>query len=539
MAELTRFLAAALAAAFTVAQSAEKPVQPAEVADALRRVVHDRVGLVDVYAPTGFAPLWLNADLAVLNNEAYEAIQLIESAANEGLDPADYHVVEVRAFAAALREHPGQPDVVARLDSALSEAMLRYVHDLHMGRIDPRDLGVTLDVSGDAHEFATLLRDAVAGGRLVETARAWAPLGSQYPALNAALAWYRTLALRGPVELLPIHSAVHPGERYGSLGPLRERLVLLGDLDPGGSSTDQDIYEGAIVDGVKRFQRRHGLEPDGVLGTQTLAQFAVPLEWRARQLELAMERLRWLPHLGDERLVLVNIPMFRLFASDSTSPTGSPSFTSDVIVGRAHKTETPEFAATLTEIQFRPYWNVPASILRKEILPQLAREPDYLGREQMELVAGQGDASPVVPATDENLLRLRRGGLRLRQRAGPANALGLIKFLIPNEHDVYMHATPAPALFARSRRDFSHGCVRVADPVGLAEWVLKTEPGWGRQRITAAMDASEPSRVSVRSAVRVMLFYSTAAVLPDSGDVVFADDIYGRDAPLDRALRER
>lgn len=502
-------------------------------------VAHDRAGLVDVYEPAGFAPIWLTADHAALNDEGRQALQLIESAADEGLNPADYRSVEVRAFAAALGEHPGQPDVVARLDGALSEVLPRYLHDLHMGRVDPRALGVTMDLHRDGHDFAALLRDAVAGGRLLATARALAPRGPQYPALGVALARYRALAEQGSTELLPVRSSVHPGERYGSLGPLRERLVLLGDLDASASVADLDIYKGAIVDGVKRFQRRHGLEVDGVLGTQTMTQLAVPLEWRVRQLELAMERLRWLPHVGDERLVLVNTPMFRLFAWDSTPPTGTPSFTSAVIVGRAQKTETPVITAALSEILFRPYWNVPASIVRKEILPQLTREPDYLDREQMELVAGQRDDSPVVPATDENLVRLRRGALRLRQRAGPANALGLIKFVFPNDDDVYMHATPAPALFARSRRDFSHGCVRVADPVGLAEWVLRAEPGWGRERITAAMHAPEPSRVGVRGVVRVMLFYSTAAVLPGSGDVVFADDIYHRDAPLDRALRER
>ncbi|MEQ1729592.1 MAG: L,D-transpeptidase family protein, partial [Vicinamibacterales bacterium] len=194
---------------------------------------------------------------------------------------------------------------------------------------------------------------------------------------------------------------------------------------------------------------------------------------------------------------------------------------------------------TLAEIIYRPFWNVPTSILGEEILPRLAIDPGYLQREQMELVAGQGDQSPVVAPTPENLARLRTGSVRLRQRPGPANSLGLIKFSFPNENDVYMHGTPAQALFALSRRDFSHGCVRVEDPIGLAEWVLREQSGWDRERIASAMQADVSSRVAIRVPVRVMLLYSTAAVLLDSGDVAFADDIYGHDGRLDQALRGR
>ena len=238
---------------------------------------------------------------------------------------------------------------------------------------------------------------------------------------------------------------------------------------------------------MKRFQARHGLENDGVLGQRTHTALGIPLAWRIRQIELALERVRWLPHPGGERVVAISIPMFRLWAWGAMPPTRTPTLSMGVIVGRALRTETPVFVEQMREVIFRPYWNVPPSIARHEILPILERDPDYLRRQGMEIVSGPGDDARAVAATAENLARLRRGALRLRQRPGPRNALGLVKFVFPNQENVYMHGTPAQELFSRSRRDFSHGCVRVEDPVALAEWVLEDRPEWTRDRIIAAM----------------------------------------------------
>jgi L,D-transpeptidase YcbB len=265
----------------------------------------------------------------------------------------------------------------------------------------------------------------------------------------------------------------------------------------------------------------------------------VPLATRVRQIELALERLRWLPHLGHERFLAVNIPMFRLWAWDSIPPDGAPSFDMGVIVGRALDTRTPVFVEEMRSIIIRPYWNIPSSILRHEILPAIERDPEYLRRQDMEIVSGSGDDAHPVPATAENLARLREGRLRVRQRPGPNNALGLVKFVFPNDENVYMHGTPAMQLFSRSRRDFSHGCVRLEDPVALAEWVLNDQPEWTRDRILAAMQGSAPRRVNLRQPIQVILFYITAVVMPDDGTVRFADDIYGHDARLEKALAGR
>lgn len=252
---------------------------------------------------------------------------------------------------------------------------------------------------------------------------------------------------------------------------------------------------------------------------------------RIRQIELAMERLRWLPRLQDSRVVLINIPMFQLWAWDGRRAGSRPDVAMRVIVGRAMRTQTPVLVKELTQVVFKPYWNVPTSILRGEILPKLARDPSYLRKENMEIVSG----AQALAESPDALEQLRRGTARVRQRPGPNNALGSIKFVFPNEQDVYMHGTPARALFARTRRDFSHGCIRVEDPVALAEWVLAETGDWPRTRIESATKAPASATVSLPHAIRVIVFYTTAAVVPD-GTLQFADDIYGFDAKLERAL---
>jgi murein L,D-transpeptidase YcbB/YkuD len=208
-----------------------------------------------------------------------------------------------------------------------------------------------------------------------------------------------------------------------------------------------------------------------------------------------------------------------------------------VIVGRALKTQTPVLVEEMRHVVFRPYWNVPRSILRNEILPKVARDASYLARHDMDIVRGAGDDAQPVAATPQNIELLRQGALRLRQRPGPHNSLGLVKFAFPNNENVYMHGTPAPELFARTRRDFSHGCIRLEDPVSMAAWVLGDQPSWTRERIVSAMSGARPVRVDLATPIQVVLFYTTAAVGPGDGTVRFADDIYRHDARLEAALQ--
>ena len=536
-----------------LAPIAPAPVEPAHVSDEIRRRIErgdpaigtpaqaGRAELKTLYESGGYEPIWLGAD-GRPDRDAREALGLLERAAEDGLDPAGYHQSELSRLAAALARDPRSPaGDVAAFDVGLSAGTLRYLRDLHLGRVDPRAIGFRLTLPADHHDFAVVLRAARADHRIAEIAAGLRPPLAQYAALRAALARYRVLAADETLDLPPaVTVTVRPGDEYGGAAVLRRQLAAFGDLPPdAGTTPDASRYDGTLVDGLKRFQLRHGLKDDGAIGKGTLAALRVPLARRVRQIELALERLRWLPHLGDQRLIVINIPMFRLWAWDAIPADGPPAFAMDVIVGRrALSTRTPVFVEQMREVIFRPYWNVPPSILRHEILPQLERDPDYLRRQRMEIVRGPGDDATPEGITAESIAALRQGTLRVRQQPGPGNSLGLVKFVFPNDEAVYMHGTPLPQLFAQSSRDFSHGCVRVADPIALAEWVLQDQDGatWGRDRILAATAGSQPLLVKLAQPIQVILFYTTAAVMPEDGAIRFADDIYGHDARLDRVL---
>ena len=471
-------------------------------------------------------PAWTTPD-GQWTETARHAIARLRLADRQGLDPADYAVADGPADAAGR----------AARDAALTRAVLRYMHDVHLGRVDPRRLGLALPAWDEPHDFVLLLHEALVGQELDAALERLAPPFPVYRALVDALAHYRELA-RQPWPPLPaITASVKPGQPYAGLAALRVRLGTLGDL-ASPSVLDGDRagpLDAPTSAALARFQVRHGLTGDSVLGPRTLAALQVTPTARVAQIVLALERLRWTPDLGTRRVIAVNIPMFALATWEAGGLDGPPALTMDVIVGRAVRTQTPVFAARLDRVIFRPYWNVPWSIVRDEVLPAIRRDARYLTRQQMELVRGGGDDAPVVPGDAAGVAALARGEVRLRQRPGPHNALGLVKFVFPNDDSVYMHGTPAPVLFARDRRDFSHGCIRVEDPAGLAAWVLG-DRGWTRPRVEAAMAEATNERVDLASPVDVVLFYLTAAVDPASGALHFADDVYGHDARLARAL---
>jgi L,D-transpeptidase YcbB len=483
-----------------------------------------------VYRARAAATIWTTpqgtpGDAAVAMTARFEA------AATHGLDPAAY------LLPAVLDRAQLAGDALAARDVALTLATLRYMRHLHLGRVDPRRLGLRLQTWDEPHDFPMLLADGLGAGRVPAVVDALAPPFAVYRALMAALARYRAFA----GEVLPpvpvVTASVHAGDAWPGVDAVARRLVVLGDLDASAMPTAATgLYGEPLVTAVRRFQARHGLTADGTIGARTVAALQVPVAARAEQMVLALERLRWLPDLGRRRVVAVNIPMFRLWAWEAGPLEAPPVLTMEVIVGRALRHETPVFVETLDHLIFRPYWNVPTSIVRDEVLPAIRRRPGYLASQQMEIVRGPGDDATVVPATPEAIAALAAGTLRLRQRPGPHNALGLVKFVFPNRDSVYMHGTPSQALFARDRRDFSHGCIRVADPPALAAWALTGVPGWTPARIAGAMQAAAPERAPVAAPIDVVLFYMTASVGPDDDTLHFADDIYGHDRALARAL---
>jgi murein L,D-transpeptidase YcbB/YkuD len=286
-----------------------------------------------------------------------------------------------------------------------------------------------------------------------------------------------------------------------------------------------------------RFQGRHGLSVDGLLSRRTFRALTIPLAARARSIELTLERWRWLPPFTAPPII-VNIPQFQLFAFRTTIDRAADIAQMPVIVGQSFREKrTPVFVSELRYIVFRPFWDVPASIVRKEMLAPMRADPGFLDRNDLEIVRGGGDdATPVTPDA-ASIDALAAGQLRLRQRPGPDNALGLVKFVMPNDYGVYLHSTPARALFGKARRDFSHGCIRVSDPAALAAHVLRANQGdWSAAAVGAAMEGAATQRVTLASPVPVMVLYATA-LATEAGPVLFFDDIYGYDRRLERMLQ--
>jgi len=484
-----------------------------------------------LYASRGDGPIWLTEGR--LSSPGRAAIAELLAAADQGLAPADYDVGTIGGMARGLPHPSWNAVALARFDLLLSLGLIRYLDDLRGARVRPGPFGWGRAPPG--LDLAASIAAAAAGDSVARLVAALLPPLAQYRNLRMHLARYRRLAAETPFLPLPAVSVVRPGEPYAGARALGRRLAALGDLASDSVDVAGEVYVGPLVDGLQRFQVRHALEPDGVLGRATLAALNVPFAARVEQIELALERLRALPPIGRQGFVVVNIPAFQLFAFDSVGGSGAPSLQMKVVTGKALDTRTPLLLEELRYVEFRPYWNVPRSILVKEILPLLRRRPSYLRANQMEIVGPRQNVLGDV-VTPEVLRRLAAGELRVRQRPGPRNALGLAKFMFPNAANVYMHGTPQTELFSRARRDFSHGCIRLEDPEGLAAWVLQDQPAWSRAAIEAAMSADRTTRALLTRPMPVVVFYTTAVAAPD-GTIRFYQDVYGHDRRLVEALR--
>ena len=290
-----------------------------------------------------------------------------------------------------------------------------------------------------------------------------------------------------------------------------------------------DQYADELVPAVKRFQDRHGLNTDGVLGKKTFEALNTPMKERVHQIELSLLRWRELPPDPGERMLVVNIPHYKLFAFERTLDAYQQAMEMKVIVGKSRrKHQTPVMSGEMTYIVFAPYWNIPYKILRDELYPKILSDPDYLASNGYQLVREFSANAEVLPASKENIEKLLSGELKLRQVNGSKNALGSAKFMFPNQHAVYLHGTPAMSLFERDKRDFSHGCVRLANPAALAEYVLGQEQDWSQERIDELIDSGQRKVVSLSTPLPVYLMYATAAA-DAGGKVYFAPDIYRLD----------
>ena len=430
---------------------------------------------------------------------------------------------------------------LALFDLAVSVAAARMATAVHKGRVDPATMLWGYDVAARTIDLVAALQAARGDRGLGDALEDLQPPFPHYRRARRMAGIYRDLALKGEPPAVPELAKnvrkVEPGAAWAGVPQLAARLRTFGDLpaDAAIGESDPARYSGPVVEAVKRFQRRHGLDADGVIGAGTIKAINVSLADRIRQIELSMERMRWLPRLSDRPNVFVNVALFRLWATDPA--TGEEPLRMDVVVGKSLNHRTPLFVEQMEYVIFRPYWNPPRGITVQEIIPHIRRDPGYFDREQLEIVASGADDAAALPPTPDNLAKVMSGRLYIRQKPGPRNSLGLAKFIFPNTDDVYMHGTPATALFARTRRDLSHGCIRLEDPARFAEWVLRDQPEWTRERIDQAMQGERPTRVNLKEKLTVVIFYATVHVNSED-EAYFVEDIYGHDQALDAALAQ-
>jgi L,D-transpeptidase YcbB len=492
-----------------------------------------RLHFQHVYDASNFTPVWLN-DVQP-TPQALAVIQALEASREKGLNPDDYDASRWSGRLNALRSSP-TPDTLATFDAALTVAAMRYISDLHIGRVNPKHFSFGIDIEQKKYNLPQFLtQDVIHAVNLPAVLEGVEPSYNGYKRTESALDHYLQLAAQGDGPPVPeVQKSIAPGDSYAGTTQLAQRLQLLGDLPssvPGNSASQQ--YSGPLVSAVERFQARHGLTPDGKLGKETIRQLNVPLATRVRQLQDALERWRWLPPSFPQPPVVVNIPEFVLRAFGPNQQIG---LTMNVVVGKAVRNQTPVFARDMRYIVFRPYWNVPYSIVRGEIIPSLLKNRNYIASKNFEVTDLNGKLVTSGAISDEVLAQLRAGKLAVRQKPGPANALGLVKFIFPNEHSVYLHSTPAPQLFSQSRRDFSHGCIRVQKPAELAAWLLRNQPPWNLEKVQAAMQSGpDNQQVNLTTPIPVLILYVTAVVEQD-GSVHFFDDIYGHDKSLEAVL---
>ena len=472
-----------------------------------------------IYQSNNFQPIWLTPERSEKNLQ--DLLSILNSAPNDALKPANYDTEHVSQWIST-KDTDGE--AVVSYDVALTICLTRYLHDLRQGQVDPSDVQYPVHIAPKpALDIAALLKQHLSSQTLTELPKYFEPKAKQYQQLKQILNRSQQLGLQtGTSEFKP-GKQLRPGNKHPQIIKLRERLKAIGALD-NNNNTDEQTYDTELVAAVKKIQQQNNLKADGVIGAATAALFNSSHNEKFAQIELAMERARWIPDPTDGPMILVNIPAFELWAFNSIDDQNPLNM--KVIVGKAPDKQTPLLWEEMKYLEFMPYWNIPKTIYEKEILPKVALNEGYLASQEIELVRHQNSEE-------------RGGGsyLRARQRPGKKNPLGRVKFVFPNTADVYLHDTPGHAAFNRPRRDLSHGCVRVAEPEQLALFVLGDQSGWDKESIKQAMSAPKTRHVALKRAVPVLFYYATTFV-DHENQLHFYPDIYGQDEQLKKALNK-
>jgi L,D-transpeptidase YcbB len=533
------------------------PISAAPLADQARDIIRNRVEasgtpekvvckgelicesevLPRFYEDRLFWPAWSGSSEPLPIVDVF--IQALQDANHEGLRGADYHLDSIRSLLGELRmqqagEKRPDPAVFADLDLLLTDAFLIYASHLLHGRVDPETIRAEWYVKSQKADLGALLQTALDSNDVKKALENVTPHHEGYVGLRRVLAYYRGIAERGGWGKLVGRQKIAKGDSGERILALRNRLIHSGDFDSK-ESPEGDLFGDELENAVRRFQGRHGLAQDGVVGSATSEALNVPVEERIRQIEVNMERWRWLRRTLGTRYLFVNIANFELgVMEDSRRVMGMRA-----IVGKPYQ-RTPVFNAKMTYLVLNPYWNVPSNIARKEMVPLIKKDPDYLAKNRIRVFSGRDSDRKEVDPADVDWPSVTSGNLPyfFRQDAGPKNALGSIKFMFPNRFNVYLHDTPQRDLFNRTVRQFSHGCIRIEKALELAEYLLAEDSRWTRETILEALDGSVDRAVKIPDPIEVYILYWTAWVDED-GTGQFRNDIYGRDKPLADALEEK
>jgi murein L,D-transpeptidase YcbB/YkuD len=470
-----------------------------------------------------------------VRSQGLAVIELLKNANAKGLDPEDYDGSRWQGRLRKLGQSPSEQDLIS-FDTALTVSAMRYIRAVHVGRVNPKEFKFQLDVEGLQLPLAEFVQTHVlnASDPVAEIQKTEPPfLG--YKKLLALLPVYEGYAKQDDGQKLPmITKTVRPGQPYADLARLGRFLQVIGDIPADVQlNSNATIYEGALVDGVKHYQDRHGETPTGNLDARTINELNTPPAARIRQIKLTLERWRWVQHSFPQPPVVVNLPEYRLRAMN---PDGTVAFYKNVIIGKAYGHKSPIFEKEIQYVVFRPYWEVTPSIQRNEIVPHIQKDPNYIAKHNFEVVTTKGEVVTDNQVSPEVLEGIKSGHLMVRQKPGPTNSLGLVKIIFPNPDNVYLHGTDVPELFSQDIRDFSHGCIRVEKPADLVAWVLRNNPGWDWERVKATMNGDKDNlQVNLVTRIPVLIVYGTAAV-NEENQIRFFDDIYGYDAELEKAL---
>ena len=461
-------------------------------------------------------------------------IQAFQDAASKGLIPEDYDSSRWADRVQALSSK--SDDAISLFDVAMTVNVMRYISDLRIGRVNPSRFNFEIPVQDKKYDLAEFVSDnAVDSTDVPKLIVGVEPDSEEYRKTEAALAHYMDLAKQqgeahaDPLPTVP--KAISVGGSYPALPALLTRLQLEGDAEAGAtlSSLNTTTFDSSLSDAVKHYQHRHGFTEDGKLTPQTIQSLNVPMDVRVAQLQDSLERWRWLPEPYLHARLMVNLPEFVLRGFD---PDHKLDFTMRVVVGKVMgQHETPVFTHMMKYLVFRPYWSVPVDIARKELVPHIESNHGYLASKNFEVTNNKG-----ILQTDYTAKQVAQGAVMVREKPGPKNSLGLVKFIFPNQYDIYLHSTPAVSLFDQTRRDFSHGCIRVQKPADLAAWVLKGQGDWDLDKVQEAMNSGPDNKtVSLKTPLPIVIFYLTA-IIEDGGEVHFFDDIYGYDSEMQKVF---